>query len=95
MNTLLPLQTRVYHTGHGLGTIVAYNGRVSNDYTATRLDSDVLAQAVQAGLTDAIVNSFYGADRYPYVVHFDANDKYPEGYKDVYDVDDVVMKEVK
>ncbi len=88
MNTLLPLQTRVHHSGHEFGTIVAYNGQVANSYAVEHLGSPEVGAAVQAGLGQAIVNSFYCAALYPYVVKFDS------GYEDVYDVDGVVMKVV-
>jgi len=74
---------RVYHTGHGLGTIVALNTRQPNTYIAENLASELMTLAVQAGLGDAIVSSFYDGARYPYVIQFDS------GYKDVYALDDV------
>ena len=88
MNKLLPLQTRVYHDGHGLGTIVAYN-TTRCEYLEQHLDEELVAEAVRAGLIDAVVDSFYGSDRYPYVVKFDKS-----GYQDVYGVDGQVMKVV-
>lgn len=75
---MLAIGTKVTHSGHGAGTIVAYNGRAATSYAAANLGSEIVAAAAQAGLTDAIVDSFYGGDRYPYVVQFDS------GYKDVY-----------
>jgi hypothetical protein len=83
MNKLLPLQTRVHHSGHGAGTIVAYNGQPDKAYALENLTSEVVLGAFKAGLGQAIVNSFYGGDRYPYVIQFDS------GYKDVYALDDV------
>jgi len=74
---------RVYHSGHGLGTIVAHNTRKPNSYAAENLGSELVAVAVSAGLGSAIVDSFYDGARYPYVIQFDS------GYKDVYALDDV------
>ena len=91
MNTLHPIGTRVKHDGHGLGTIVAYNGTPKDSYVATHLGSPEVAAAAKAGLIDAMVSSMYGSDRFPYVVHFDPSERFPEGYKDVYDVDGTVM----
>lgn len=92
MNTnLLPIGTLVHHDGHGNGTIVAHNGRPSNTYVEQNLGSPEVTAAVQAGLGAAIVSSFYGASRYPYVIKFESTDRYPEGYEDVYDVDGAVV----
>jgi hypothetical protein len=79
---MLPVGSKVYHSGHGVGTIVAHNSRSPNSYAAENLASELMAMAVQAGLGDAIVSSFYDAARYPYVVQFDS------GYKDVYSESD-------
>lgn len=65
MNTLLPIGTKVNHSGHGLGTIVAYNWQVTITY----------------GIWPP---------RYPYIVHFTPTEQFPDGYKDVYSVDDLV-----
>lgn len=96
MNKLLPIGTKVYHDGHGNGVIVEHNGQAKNTYIEQNLGSPEVAAASMCGLMDAIVGSFYSGDRYPYVVQFEPNDrlkdKYPNGYKDVYDVDGVVMK---
>jgi hypothetical protein len=74
---------RVYHSGHGLGIVVAHNTRQPNSYAAENLGSEVVAMAVGMGLADAIVSSMYDGARYPYVIQFDS------GYKDVYALDDV------
>jgi hypothetical protein len=74
---------RVYHSGHGLGTIVALNTRKPNSYAAENLGGEVVAMAVGLGLGSAIVDSFYDGARFPYVIQFDS------GYKDVYALDDV------
>ena len=91
---MLAIGTKVYHDGHGAGTIVAYNGRAAVSYAAANFGSELVGAAVQAGLTAAIVDSMYGCDRYPYVVQFEPTERYPAGYKDVYDVDGAVMKVV-
>lgn len=88
---LLPIGTRVNHSGHGLGTIVAHNGVPRNSYVEANLGSPEIGAAVQAGLGAGIISSFYSGDRYPYIVQFDPTKKYPSGYKDVYDVDGTVM----
>jgi hypothetical protein len=80
---MLKVGTRVNHTGHGPGTIVSHNTRRPNSYAAENLGGEAVAQAVQMGLGDAIVDSFYDGARYPYVIQFDS------GYKDVYALDDV------
>jgi len=94
-SNLLPIGTLVYHDGHGNGEIVAYNGVQPNAYVESNLGSPEVAGAVAAGLGEAIVSSFYSGSRYPYVVQFEPSerykDQYPNGYKDVYDVDGAVM----
>lgn len=84
---LLPLQTRVYHTGHGAGTIVGYNGTQKNEYVEAHFGRAEVSAAASLGLMSAIVSSFYSGDRYPYTINFDS------GYTDVYAIDDV--KEIK
>jgi hypothetical protein len=91
-SNLFPIGTKVYHDGHGNGRIVAYNGVQTNAYVESNLGSPEVAAAVGAGLGEAIVSSFYSGSRFPYVVHFDPSDRFPTGYKDVYDVDGTVMK---
>lgn len=84
MNTkLLPIGTKVNHSGHGVGVIVAYNGRKKNEYVESMLGSSELMGAVNHGLGMAIIESFCSGDRFPYIVKFDS------GYQDVYAVDDV------
>jgi hypothetical protein len=80
---MLKIGTRVNHSGHGLGTIVAYNGQKPNTYAENNLGGEVVAQAVQMGLGQAIVNSLYDGTRFPYVIQYDS------GYKDVYSLTDV------
>jgi hypothetical protein len=93
-SNLLPIGTLVYHDGHGNGTIVAYNSIQQNTYVEANLGSPEVAAAVSAGLGEAIVSSFYSGSRYPYVVQFEPSDRFPTGYKDVYDVDGTVMKAI-
>jgi hypothetical protein len=83
---LLPIGTRVKHSGHGLGAVVDYNGSVKNAYVEDNLGTAGMA-AVAAGLGMAVIGSFYSGDRFPYVVQFDS------GYTDVYAPDD--LEEVK
>jgi len=75
---MLAVGTKVHHTGHGLGTIVALNSKSPNTYAAENLASELMALMTEAGLAGAVVNSFYNGELYPYVVQFDS------GYKDVY-----------
>ena len=49
----------------------------------------------EAGLAEALVSSFYDKNRCPYVVHWDPSDRYPEGYKDVYEPDSVRVIETE
>lgn len=93
MSTALhPIGTRVVHSGHGPGTIVRYNGTPAKSYATEHLGSPEVAAAVQAGLMPAIVDSFYGSDRFPYVVKFDPTTRYPDGYQDVYAPDDFTLE---
>lgn len=80
---MLAIGTKVNHTGHGAGTIVAYNGAKRNEYIEQNLGSPEVAAASMCGLMNAIIASFYDGDRYPYVIQFDS------GYKDVYAASDV------
>jgi hypothetical protein len=81
---LLPIGTRVKHSGHGLGAIVDHNGSAKNVYVEQNLGSPEVGAAVQAGLGAAIIGSFYSGDRFPYVVTYDS------GYTDVYAATDFV-----
>ena len=91
---LLPIGTRVTHFDgnpeytHGKGTIVAYNGIEPNSYLQSNF-KDAVEIAAGAGLLEALLTSVYDKNRCPYVVHFDLNprklDKYPKGYRDVYE----------
>lgn len=79
---LLPINTRVVHfddinTGHGLGTIVAYNGIKPNDYINSKF-KDAVEITKSVGMLNAVVDSFYDSTRYPYVVQWD------NGLKEVY-----------
>lgn len=99
---LIPLGTRVSHwngSGHGKGTIIAYNNIPENSYLRQNF-GDAVNLAAQAGnvLLGGLVNSMYDGGRYPYVVQWDPRVakegdseqntkmrlKYPRGYKDVY-----------
>jgi hypothetical protein len=82
---MLKIGTRVNHTGHGLGTIVAYNGSKANTYLMDNL-MEQGPPLVAAGLGQAIISSCYDGARFPYVVQFDS------GYKDVYGIDDILAE---
>ena len=86
---LLPINTRVTHfngdaSTHGKGTIVGYNGIEPNAYLNEK-PTEAIQLAGEAGLMNALVGSFYDKNRCPYVVHWDPSERYPEGYKDVYE----------
>lgn len=83
MNTLLSIGTKVNHSGHGNGVIVAYNGFVKNEYVERNLGSAEVSAAIKAGLAFAVIGSFYSGDRFPYVIKFNS------GYQDVYATDDI------
>jgi hypothetical protein len=73
---MLPVGSKVYHNGHGVGTIIAYN--LSKPLGDDSLGGDMTAIAIQLGLGAAIVSSMYDGEKFPYIVQFDS------GYKDVY-----------
>ena len=79
MNKLLPIGTKVNHTGHGAGVVFSYNGKQKNEH----IEQNYGTMEVQSVLIQAIVDSFYSGDKYPYIIQFDS------GYKDVYTHDDV------
>jgi hypothetical protein len=91
--TLLPIGTRVTHfdggpNTHGKGTIVKYNGVKPNEYMNEK-PIEAMALAAKAGLGAALLSSLYDGTRCPYVVHYDPSERYPEGYKDVYEPDSI------
>lgn len=75
---MLPIGTKIYHQGHGTGTIVAYNN-MSNQYAKRLLEQRDVLQTIGT----LAVETFYPKDKYPYVILFD------NGYKDVYATSDV------
>ncbi len=85
---LLPIKTRVYHwsgdpkSGHGAGTIIAYNGITASNWAQKNL-REAAEMADSVGLLGGLVSSFYGGDRCPYVVQWD------NGLKEVYEIDSV------
>lgn len=101
---LLPINTRVTHfdggpSTHGKGTIVAYNGIKPNNYLKENFKEGV-EMAAEAGLLGGVVNSLYDSVRCPYVVQWDyrqeffnefphLKDRYPDGYRDVYETSSV------
>lgn len=94
MSTKLhPIGTRVSHFDggpytHGKGKIVAYNEAPPNQYLKSHFQEGV-EMAAKAGLLDGVVDSFYDGERCPYVIQWDPSDKYPQGYKDVYEPDSI------
>lgn len=76
---MITIGTRVYHSGHGYGTIVDYNGQQRNRYLEERPREAVeIASSLGIDMTQPLINSFYNGDRYPYIIRFDY------GYQDVY-----------
>lgn len=93
INNLLPIGTRVTHFGggpstHGKGVIIKHNGVKSSTYLEEKPE-EAIKLASEAGLMGGIIASFYSGSRCPYVVHWDPSEKYPEGYKDVYEPESV------
>lgn len=88
---LLPIGTQVVHSGHGPGTIVAYNGQPSgaNEYPMSSRGIPVLNEVLQRvpELAAGIVNSFYDSETYPYVVLYDS------GHQDVYNSHEFIVVE--
>jgi len=78
---LYPLQTGIRHSGHGLGTIVAYNQTVPlSDNTLQHIaetSPNPLEQSTRV-LLAGMLNGMYDGNRYPYEIEFDS------GYRDVY-----------
>lgn len=96
---LLPIGSRVTHFDggeftHGKGTIIGYNG-VSDSTKALEViasgELDSQPDAVQQLVVKGAICGAYSGSRCPYVVHFDPSEKYPDGYKDVYEVDSVFL----
>jgi hypothetical protein len=86
---------------HGKGTIIEYNGIQPDTYAQQNpLEAAQMVMAaagadatLRSQLAGGLVNSFYDGTRCPYVVQWDPrNDdseigkKYPNGYKDVYEL---------
>lgn len=92
---LLPIGQRVTHFDggehtHGSGTIVAYNNisEPSHDlqYVAKMMEEPGTSHPeIQSFLVQSAVAGMLNGQRCPYVVHWDPSEKYPEGYKDVYE----------
>ena len=74
---MLPIGTKVFHQGHGLGEVVAHNQITENNYFKEK-PKEAAELANEAGLLSGILVSFYSGDIYPNVIQFDS------GYKDVY-----------
>lgn len=73
---LLPIGTRVHHSGHKSGVIVGYNQRAEIGADRIRQMAELGAQMQLPVLLP--VDSFYDGARFPYIVRFDS------GYTDVY-----------
>lgn len=96
---LLPVGQRVTHFDggphtHGKGTIVAYNTQEPIAYVEEKLDVAAelvadLKEKTGVDLMPTLITGFYSFERCPYVVHWDPSEKYPEGYKDVYEHESV------
>ncbi len=87
MSDLLEIGTRVFHTGHKFGTIVAYNGKKVNPYITSKRGTKTLRSLLDEApniVIPAMIDSFYSSDRFPYIVKYDPSKIYPDGYQDVY-----------
>lgn len=74
---------RVFHVGHGRGTIVEVRaGSGTTDYLLSERGKDLL-DVIPPSL---LVHSFYNSERYPYKVRFDK-----DGYTDVYSEEDLTL----
>jgi hypothetical protein len=79
---------------HGNGTIVGYKGRRPDTYAQTSL-KEAIEFAVQTDnsikpmMLDVIANSFYYGTRCPYILQWDPREKYPNGYKEMYERDSI------
>lgn len=92
---LLPIGQRVTHfdggpNTHGKGTIVAYNNikPATQDlasFAKLLEEHDASSSEVKNIIAQGAVVSVYDGVRCPYVVHFDSSERFPEGYKDVYE----------
>ena len=83
---LLPIGTRVFHTGHGYGRIIDYNQRKplpsaeieSAAVLARNLGNDAQSRAVGQIVAGALSNSLYDGQRCPYRIRFDPNPRFFE-----------------
>mgnify|MGYP003407455599 FL=1 len=101
---LLPIGSRVTHwdggpNTWGKGTIIAYNQVEPSSYLKTNF-SEAVEMANEVGLLGGVLGMLYDRTRCPYVVQWDIRvgdsefdkekrEKYPRGYRDVYEHDSV------
>jgi len=78
----LKIGTRVFHTGHGQGTVVGRNpshGGYAAEHPEMVAEAVAQLPAEQRGvLAGGFMSAVYSGDRFPNVVQFDS------GYRDVY-----------
>lgn len=74
---MLPIGTKVFHSGHGEGEVVGHNGVVPNKYFREK-PLEALEIADHAGMLSGLLASCYSADIYPNIIKFNS------GYQDVY-----------
>jgi hypothetical protein len=94
----IPISSRVFHTGHGIGTVIAYNQtKPNNPKLLTHIQElEKSDAAILAPILHGAVNSFYDGKTFPYVVRFDHQGNRPDAgpYTDVYSDHDLEVLNV-
>lgn len=90
MADLLPISTRVTHFDggpctHGKGTIIGYNNVAGSNPFKFISEVEHASKKVQDVFVQGSVAGAYDSTRCPYIVKWDASEKFPEGYTDVYE----------
>lgn len=83
---MLPIGTKVFHNGHGVGEVIAHNTRPRNSYLEAKpleaiklaTQPELLEVFDESQIISALAASFYNGDRYPNRI------KFVSGYEDVY-----------
>jgi len=74
---------KIFHSGHGEGKIVGFNGVEKSKYLESH--PEAVKFACELGLIEGVINSFYSKETYPYIVKFNS------GYQDVYSENDLTF----
>ena len=82
MKNLYKVGSRVYHDGHGRGTVIEVRQPDRSDHL-DYLMSD-RGRELLPSVASIALDSFYSPTRYPYVVRYDRT-----GYTDVYSIGDL------